>query len=322
MKLSVLLLACTLLYGVQNNKQTMEATVTLDAKAQLGEGSLWHPTEKRLYWIDIEKGELHLFDPSTKSDKHFTLGTRVGTVVPVKSGGALVALQNGIHFIDTKTGKLTFITNPLGENIRFNDGKCDPAGRFWVGTMGLDFKEGAADLYRFDADKTLHTMVSNVTCSNGIVWTADKKTMYYTDTPTGNIEAFDYDVATGAITNRRVVIKVPEGNGSPDGMTIDSEDYLWVALWGGSGVAKFDPRSGKMLLKVNVPAPNVTSCAFGGEDLSTLYITTARNDMSKEDLEKFPQSGALFEVKPGAKGVPANFYSGNPVANHKDFIGP
>lgn len=310
MKLSVLFMVFIFLYGMDTDIETLEAKLLLDAKAQLGEGSFWHPTEKKLYWIDIEKGELHIYDPATTKDIHFDVGTRVGTVVPVKSGGALVALQNGIHFIDTQTGKLTFLNNPLGNNIRFNDGKCDPAGRFWVGSMGLDFKQGAASLYRFDTDKTIHSIVNNITCSNGIVWSADKKTMYYIDTPTGNVDAFDYDEATGNISNRRVAVKVPEGNGYPDGMAIDSEDKLWVALWGGKGVAKFDPVTGKMLEKINVPAPHTTSCAFGGKDLKTLYITTARDGLNEAQLKEFPLSGGLFTIELDVKGVPANFYSG------------
>ena len=320
MKVFILFFICTTLYSANTNVENMNATLLLDAKAILGEGSLWHPTEKKLYWINIEKGELHIYDPATKKDQHFNLGARVGTVVPVKSGGALVALQTGIHFIDTKTGKLTLLNNPLPDNIRFNDGKCDPAGRFWVGSMGLNFKKGAASLYRFDTDKSIHTMVKDVTCSNGIVWSSDKKTMYYTDTPTGNVDAFDYDETTGNISNRRTVVKVPEGY--PDGMTIDSEDKLWVALYGGYGVAKFDPLTGKLLSKVNVPAPNVTSCAFGCDDLKTLYITTATENMKKEDLEKYPQAGGVFSIPVGVKGVPANFYTGILVSNAKDFIGP
>lgn len=311
MQLPVLFMVFTFLFSVHTNTETMEAKLLLDAKAQLGEGSLWHPTEKKLYWIDIEKGELHIYDPATKKDKHFNVGTRVGTVVPVKGGGALVALQNGIRYIDTRTGKLSLLNNPLGDNIRFNDGKCDPAGRFWVGSMDLDFKEGAASLYRFDTDKTIHEMVKHVTCSNGIVWSADKKTMYYIDTPTGNVDAFDYDEGTGNISNRRVAVKVPDGNGAPDGMAIDSEDKLWVALWGGNGVAKFDPSTGKMLLKINVPAPHTTSCAFGGKDLKTLYITTARDGLSEDQLKKYPQSGGLFAIDVDVKGVEANFYLGD-----------
>lgn len=291
--------------------EDLNAELVLDAKAKLGEGSIWHPKENKLYWIDIEGKALHIYDPVTKENKTFDVGSRIGTVVPVEKGGALVALQNGIHFIDTKTGKLTFINNPLPDaNIRFNDGKCDPSGRFWVGTMAMDSRRKGAVLYRMDKDKTIRTMLDSVTISNGIVWTADKKTMYYNDTPTGTVQGFDYNDKTGEITNRRVVIKIPRGGGSPDGMTIDADGNLWVALWGSGTVGKFDPKTGELLQKVIVPAQNVSSCAFGGKNLDILYITTARAWVNDAKLKEFPLSGGLFSVKPGVKGVAAKFYKG------------
>jgi len=290
----------------------LHAELVLDAKTILGEGSIWHPKENKLYWIDIEGKSLHIYDPVTKEDKLFPLGSRVGTVVPVQNGGALVALQSGIQEIDTKTGKLHFIINPLTDsiNVRFNDGKCDPSGRFWVGTMALDARKKGAVLYRMDKDKSIHQMLDSVTISNGIVWTADKKTMYYNDTPTGTVEGFDYDDKTGAISNRRVVVRIPGGGGGPDGMTIDADGNLWVALWGSGTVGKFNPQTGELLQKVIVPAPNVSSCAFGGKNLETLYITTAREGMNADKLKQYPLSGGLFSVKPGVKGVPAEFYKG------------
>ena len=254
---------------------------------------------------------LHIYDPVLKVDKQLKVGSRVGTIVPVQNGGALLALQSGIHKIDTKTGKLTFIINPLiDSNIRFNDGKCDPSGRFWVGTMALDSRIKGGVLYRFDKDKTVHLMLDSVSISNGIVWTADKKTMYYNDTPTGTIQAFDYDDTSGNITNRRVAVKIPNGIGAPDGMTIDVEGNLWVALWGGGIVGKFNPLTGELIQKIKVPAPNVSSCAFGGKNLDILFITTARQWMNQEQLKKYPLSGGLFSVKPGVRGVQAEFYTG------------
>ena len=289
----------------------LTAEIVLDEKTILGEGSIWHPKENKLYWIDIEGKSLHIYDPVFKTDKQLALGSRVGTVVPIQGGGALVALQNGIQKIDIKTGQLTFLINPLKDsNIRFNDGKCDPSGRFWVGTMAFDNRKKGGVLYRFDKDKSLHLMLDNVTISNGIVWTADKKIMYYNDTPTGTIQAFDYDDETGNITNRRIAVKIPAGIGAPDGMTIDADGNLWVALWGGGIVGKFNPLTGELLQKVKVPAPNVSSCAFGGKNLDTLYITTARQWMNEEQLKKFPFSGGLFKVHPGVRGVSAEFYKG------------
>jgi sugar lactone lactonase YvrE len=292
--------------------EDLRAELVLDAKAMLGEGSLWHPKENRLYWVDIEGKALHIYDPATNEDKQFPVGARVGTVVPVEGGGALVALQTGIHKIDTKTGQLSFVNNPSPDtvNIRFNDGKCDPAGRFWVGTMAMDNRKKGAMLYRIDKDKSIHQMLDSVTISNGIVWTADKKTMYYNDTPTGTVQGFDYNDKTGEITNRRVVIRIPRGGGGPDGMTIDADGNLWVALWGSGTVGKFDPRTGELLQKVIVPAQNVSSCAFGGKNLDILFITTARAWVNDAKLKEFPLSGGLFSVKPGVKGVPAEFYKG------------
>lgn len=290
----------------QAQLRTQEAELLLDAKATLGEGAIWHPGEKRLYWVDIEGKILHIYDPATGHDRGLPTGGKAGTVVPVEGGGALVALQNGVYRIDTRTGRLSFVANPEKDpDIRFNDGKCDPSGRLWVGTIA---GKGEAALYRLDNDGRISQVLDSVTCSNGIVWTADRKTMYYVDTPTMTIAAFDYDDPTGAISNRRVAIQVPPGTGAPDGMTIDSEGKLWVAHWGGGCVIRWDPFTGKMLRRIDVPAPHTTSCAFGGENLDVLYITTARQGLNADQLEEYPLSGGLFVVRPGVKGVPPQFY--------------
>jgi sugar lactone lactonase YvrE len=288
------------------------AKLEIDAKAELGEGAIWHPTENKLYWINIEGKELHIFNAEDSTDKILRLGERVGTVVPVADGGALVALQTGIHFINTQTGDLQFLVNPLPHyNIRFNDGKCDAAGRFWVGSMHLEQTTGAASLYRMDIDGSVHKMLDHVSISNGITWSADNKTMYYVDSPLNTIDAFDYDINSGAISNRRVIATIDGELGGPDGMTIDEEGKLWVALWGGNGVGRFDPATGKLLQKIDVPAPHIASCTFGGKNLDILYITSAREGMSEQQLEQYPLSGGLFSTQPGVKGVPAAFYKGN-----------
>ena len=287
----------------------IQASLVLNAKATLGEGAIWHPIEERLYWVDIERHELHLFNPITKQDEVWPVGARIGTVVPIVGGGALVALQNGIHRINTATGELDCITNPIGAaDIRFNDGKCDPAGRFWVGTMALDSREGAAVLYRMDRDGSIHQILDNLSVSNGLVWTADKRTMYFIDTPTRKVQKFAFDNETGSISKQSDVIRIPESEGKPDGMTIDAEGNLWIALYGGGAVGCWHPETGEMLQKVTVPAPHTTSCAFGGEDLATLYITSARDGMAEDQLKKYPESGGIFAVKPGVKGVPAELF--------------
>jgi sugar lactone lactonase YvrE len=287
----------------------MQATSILHAQATLGEGALWNPETGRLHWVDIEGKELHVFDPATGHDRCYPVGNCIGTVVPMRNGHALVALQNGIHEIDLDTGHLTFRANPVADpDLRFNDGKCDPAGRFWVGTLDLKQRDQAATLYRYDPDGSIHVMLPHVTNSNGLAWAPDRHTMYYIDTATQNVQAFDYDDATGRISNPRVIIRVPEALGSPDGMTIDAEGKLWVALFGAGPVRRYDPETGALLQTIHVPAPNTSSCAFGGPELKTLFITTGRGGLSAEQLEQFPLSGNVFAVQPGVAGVPACFF--------------
>ncbi|PJJ59756.1 SMP-30/gluconolactonase/LRE family protein [Hymenobacter chitinivorans] len=285
--------------------------VVLPAQAQLGEGALWNPLDQRLYWVDIEGQALHIFDPATGLDRQLPTHSRVGTVVPAGPDSVLVALQNGIHRLNTVTGEMTCLVDPLHDpKLRFNDGKCDPAGRFWVGTLDRSSRPHHATLYRLDPDGSLHTMLTGVTISNGLVWTPDRRTMYYVDTPTQTVQAFDYDHATGAITNGRVAVRIPDAEGSPDGMTLDADGHLWIALWGGAQVGCYDPATGHKLGAVPVPALHTSSCAFGGPELKTLFITSARQDLTPAQLAQYPLSGNIFATEPGAVGLPADVYRG------------
>ncbi|GAB3855862.1 SMP-30/gluconolactonase/LRE family protein [Hymenobacter terrigena] len=287
----------------------MQAESILHAQAALGEGALWNPETAELFWVDIEGRALHVFDPATGHDRHYPVGKRIGTVVPRHGGRALVALQTGIHEIDLNTGQLTRLADPVtDENLRFNDGKCDPAGRFWVGTFDLMQRAHAGSLYRFDPDGSTHVMLRHLTNSNGLAWSLDQRTMYYIDTPTLAVQAFDYDNATGHIANPRVVVRIPEGSGGPDGMTIDAEGQLWVALWGAGRVHRYDPATGALRQVITVPAPFTSSCAFGGPGLETLFITTARRGLTPQQAVEFPLSGNIFAVRPGVAGVPASFF--------------
>ena len=290
-----------------------EATLLLDVKATLGEGPIWDIRENVLWWIDINECRLHRFDPATNQNETYDIGQRVGTVVPRTSGGLMLAIQNGFAAYDPATRKLDIIADPeshLPQN-RFNDGKCDPAGRFWAGTLELvEENMKAGSLYCLYPDGHVERRVPDVGISNGIVWTSDKKTMYFIDSPTRRVDAFDYDNDTGEISNRRTAIALPEGIGYPDGMSIDSEDKLWVALWAGWGVARFDPVTGELLEKINVKASQVTACAFGGPDLKDLYITTARRDLVGDALEDQPDAGGLFHCRVGVAGVRSVAYAG------------
>jgi sugar lactone lactonase YvrE len=296
---------------IKESKKMLELTAApvLEHRANLGEGAIWDHHKQLLYWVDINNNHVFVFDPKTNTNTTIDVHDRPGTIVPRSSGGMMIALPRGFASIDTTTGLVKYEREvPTKPNLRFNDGKCDPQGRFWAGTISNEGRPGGASLYRLDHDLSHRRMLEDVTNSNGIVWSHDSTTMYYIDTPTRRVDAFDFDAATGAISNRRPAIYVDPALGHPDGMTIDKDGMLWVALYGGGKVARFDPVSGQHIGTVHVPgARNITSVAFGDADLRTLYITTAAQGA---DLETHPRSGHLFAVKTPVSGVPAVGFKG------------
>jgi sugar lactone lactonase YvrE len=308
--LLIIVIAALLLSCSTQKKNNVE--LVLDTKSALGEGAIWNYKTGELIWVNITDKILNFYNPKLKNNKEMLTGQMIGTVVPAESGKMMIALENGFYQFDPETGSKKLIANPE-EKIsgnRFNDGKCDPSGRFWAGTMSTEGKQQAGALYRLDADSTVHKMIDNVTTSNGIVWSLNADKMYYIDTPTRKVMAWDYNNETGEISNPETAIDVPEDMGYPDGMTIDAKGNVWIALWGGSAVGNWNPETGKLLRTIDVPAKNVTSCAFGDEDLGTLYITTARQGTSDEELKKFPYAGGVFKIRPGVKGVEAFFFNG------------
>ena len=317
MNKSIVILLLVIITSCQSNKKekmdthsAKNVTLAYQTDAALGEGAIWNADTETLYWIDIEGKTFHMFDPATNQNRSFPTASHIGTVVPKNKDEVLVALVDGIYTLNLKTGQTVVLTDmrDLLVNSRLNDGKCDPEGRLWVGSMNWQQETGKAKLFTIQNDGTVHTKIDSVTISNGIVWTKDKKTMYYIDTPTSQIKAYDYDNYTGNISNERVAVDIPEDLGFPDGMTIDAEDMVWVGMWNGNAVIRFNPKTGTLLEKIEVPAHNVTSCAFGGANLETLYITTARLDMTDEELERFPLAGSLFKVNPGVNGVKSNAF--------------
>lgn len=289
-----------------------DVKLLVDVRAQVGEGAIWEPKKKVLYWIDIMSSMLYEYNPKTGENKSYNVGQHVGTVVPRKSGGLMLSLYDGFAAFDPDSGRVTLIADPEADipDNRFNDGKCDPAGRFWAGTMAYSNQTTQGSLYRMDTDLSVHKMLGNIAISNGIVWTADKKTMYYIDTYAYNVRAYDYNNKTGDIKNERVVIKVRKNMGGPDGMAIDAEGMLWVAHFGGSCVRRWDPNTGKVLDKIDLPCKQITSVAFGGKDLDILYITSAAIGLSDEALQATPLAGSLFQANPGVKGAPTFAFAG------------
>jgi sugar lactone lactonase YvrE len=251
------------------------------------------------------------YDPASDTEQIWEVGERVGTVVPRASGGLVIAGDLGFSFLDAETGEKTPIADPEADkrpDNRFNDGKCDPSGRFWAGTISTVKKTGDAALYRLDPGLRVTRMFTGVTNSNGICWSADARTMFYIDTPRKQVLAFDFVNATGAISNERVAIDTAALGlpGSPDGMTIDENGHLWIALCHAGLVVCLDPATNKELARVGVPeAMETTACAFGGPDLRSLYITTGMEKDCGEAL-----GGRLFVAKPGARGVSAFAFGG------------
>jgi sugar lactone lactonase YvrE len=290
-----------------------EPEIAVPAQATLGEGVNWDANRQCLYWVDILEKELHVYDPGADSDRCIDVGQYIGAAVPTAAGDLMLALHHGFYRIDLETEAMTPVCDPesdLPEN-RFNDGKCDPAGRFWAGTMGVDPDRGATGaLYRMDADLSVHKQFGDVGISNGLAWSPDHTTMYYIDTVTCQVSAFDYDLDTGTIDNRRAVITFSHDMGHPDGMTIDEEGMLWVCFFGGGRIARYNPGTGEELDEIRFPVSNVSNCVFGGPDLDTLYASTARVTLTDDQLAEQPQAGSVFRVKPGVRGMAAAPFGG------------
>lgn len=271
-------------------------------RATLGEGPCWDPASESLYWTDIPAHQVHCLAGDGRHTA-WQAGQPVGAIVPRAAGGLLLAARDGFLALDPGTGLLTMLAHVeqhLPEN-RMNDGACDRAGRFFAGTMAEDEAPGAGALYRLDPGHHVTRLLAGTSISNGIGWSPDERRMYYIDSPTHRVDAFDYEPVTGAISNRRVFVSVGHGGVMPDGLTVDSEGFVWVALWGGGALQRYSP-DGSLRLTIDVPAVNVTSCAFGGRDLDILYITTAAGPGGP--------GGALFACEVGVTGLPANPYSG------------
>ena len=288
-----------------------EPELVLDLRADLLEGPVWDAARARLLFVDIMRGHVHEFDPATSRDRILDVGQPVGAVTPTSRGDWVVAAWRGFCRVDPETGRTSVIAEVEADrdDTRMNDGYVDPRGRLWAGTMSVVKAPEQGALYRLDPDGHVHTMLRHVSISNGLDWSDDGRTMYFVDSPTQSVDVFDFEMATGAIANRRTLIRVGQVHGTPDGLTLDADGYLWVTLWSGGEVRRYAP-DGSLAAVIRVPTAYPTSCAFGGPDLRDLYITTATVKLSDPDRAEQPAAGGLFRARPGPTGRPPNRFKG------------
>lgn len=284
----------------------LKAELFYHATCSLGEGPVWDTDRDGLWWVDIKKKRVYWLASGANAPLLINLSQMVGMCVPTTDQRLLVGLENNLEVIQPETGHaevLYPIETDLPKN-RCNDGKCDAAGRLWIGTMNTETQDRNGNFYSYTPQNGLQLQRSGCSISNGLCWSKDNQTLYYIDSPDQNIKAFDFDLQNGAIKNERIIAKIEDTDGTPDGMTIDTSGNLWVALWGGASVKCFSPATGKVIETIQVPALQPTCCTFGGSDLRTLYITSARTGMSEEQLKEFPLSGSVFQVQLPTGGYP------------------
>ena len=286
---------------------TVDVELALDARADLGEAPTWDADAHQLLWVDITAGVVHRFDPATGRDEAIGVGQPVGAAAPTTSGGLIVAARDGFFRLDPPTGRLEMLAEvePTVPVTLMNDGTCDAAGRFWAGTKDVEGRRPLGSLFRLDADLSLTPVLTEVTVSNGLGWSPDQRTMYYIDSATYGVDAFDFELETGSVSHRRRLVELPKAWGLPDGMTVDEQGFLWVAFWTGSAIRRLSP-AGEIVSVVELPVSLVTSCAFGGDDLSELYVTSARVGLTDGQLKEQPHAGGLYRLSPGIRGLPAH----------------
>jgi sugar lactone lactonase YvrE len=282
-------------------------------QAIVGESPIWRPEEQRLYWVDIQSKQIHRFDPSSRRNQTFDLPEIVTCVALRAAGGLVLTLRKHFAIFDPATSKLERIGEVEQEltHNRFNDGECDQQGRFWAGTMdAVEWSAPAGNLYRLGADKSVALAQENVICSNGIGWSPDGRKLYHTESFRHTIFVSDFEPETGDISNRRPFATLDSNSGGfPDGLTVDAEGFVWSNVVGLGQIRRYDSL-GKIERVLQLPVPRATDCTFGGPDLKTLYITSARETMTLDQLAAAPLSGSLFAIDCGVQGLPAASYAG------------
>ena len=283
----------------------------LDVAAELGEGPLWDAERGVLLFVDIMRGDVHVFDPATTFHRVVHVGLPVGAVACSVRGDWIAAAGQGFYRIDPESGRLTAVAEaaPGRSDLRMNDGYVAPSGSFWAGTMSLQRAPNQGALYRLSPDGRVETILQPVTTSNGIDWSPDGRLMYYVDTGTRRVDVFDVDPDAGHVSNRRPFVDLGGQTGRPDGLVVDADGGVWVALWRGGAVRRYRP-DGRLDHELTVPTALVTKCAFGGPGMTDLYITTAWRDLTAAEREAQPHAGGVFRAHPGVAGQPARRFAG------------
>jgi len=290
---------------------TVDVRCVSQTRSLLGEGPMWSPRDNALYWVDILTPSVHRYDAADGSTSETKLGAMVSVAIPKATGGLLIATPGGLMTLDSDKA-LTLLAHPEAERPgnRFNDGKCDRRGRLWIASMDMSTAANRGNLFRVDADGSWRKMDSGFTVPNGLGWSPDNTRMYFTDTARRTIYVYDFDLMAGTIANRRAFITVDAADGKPDGLTVDEQGCLWVALWDAWHIARYSPE-GREMQRIRMPVPRPTSCCFGGSSLETLYVTSASVRLSEEALASAPLSGSLFALNiPGVRGLPETTFAG------------
>ena len=285
--------------------------LVLNAQAQLGEGPLWDDRRQRLLFVDIMRGHVHEFDPATESDRIHMIGQPVGAVALTTRGDWVLATNSGFSRLDPERGDVSPVATVEADQPknRMNDGNVDSRGRFWAGTMGMGGLRDRGALYRLDPDGSVTRILTGVSTSNGIDWSPDDRLMYYVDTPTGRVDCFDFDVEAGTVRNRRPFVTIPPDQGAPDGLVVDADGHVWVALWKGGAVHRYAP-DGRLDQVVRFPVTLTTKPAFGGSDLGDLFVTSAWIELKDDARARQPMAGGVFRLRPGAKGQRSRRFAG------------
>lgn len=284
---------------------THEVKLALDARAELGEGPRWHGGEMRLYWVDIARNELHRFDPASGRDECRTFDAPVGCFAFAAGGGFILAMKDGF----ARLADFEARPEPFGEqlfagrpDLRFNDGRTDPRGRFWAGSVNMAKSRNDAALYRIDPDGAICEVEGGMLTCNGAAFSPDGRRFFHADTPSHAVRVYDFDADAGAVSGRRILHQFPLGQGRPDGASADAEGCYWTALFDGGRVVRLSP-DGEIVAEVLLPTRRPTMIAFGGEDLRTAFVTTARTGLSPEALAKEPASGGIFSFRVEVPGL-------------------